>query len=128
MQEKLKKLLENSYSPYSNFPVAAIVVMKDGKEFQGVNVESANYASSICSERSAILSAISNGYKKGDFKEVHVMISSGEIGYPCFVCRQMISELFSRDAIVKCYSTKGEVEIHTVEELCPYPFSEDDLK
>ena len=39
MQEKLKKLLENSYSPYSHFPVSAVAVMKDGKEFYGVNVE-----------------------------------------------------------------------------------------
>ena len=52
----------NSYSPYSKFRVAAIAIMKDGTEFKGVNVENAAYGSSICSERSAILSAISNGY------------------------------------------------------------------
>ena len=40
--------------------------MKDGKEFVGVNVENAAYGASICAERSAILSAISNGYKKYD--------------------------------------------------------------
>ena len=27
MEESLKRLLKNSYSPYSNFPVASIVVM-----------------------------------------------------------------------------------------------------
>ena len=57
MQEKLIKLLDNSYSPYSRFRVAAIAVMKDGKEFPGVNVENASYGASICAERSAILSA-----------------------------------------------------------------------
>ena len=31
MIERLKELLKNSYSPYSHFPVSAIVVMKDGK-------------------------------------------------------------------------------------------------
>ena len=36
MYDKLKKLLENSYSPYYHFPVSAIVVMKDGKKFIGV--------------------------------------------------------------------------------------------
>lgn len=128
MFEKLIELHKNAYAPISNFAVSACVVMNDGTEFYGVNVEDASTRAGTCAERNAIYSAITAGYKKGDFKEVHVMISSGEIGYPCFVCRQMISELFSRDAIVKCYSTKGEVEIHTVEELCPYPFSEDDLK
>ena len=38
MREKLLKLLDNSYAVYSNFPVAAIVVMNDGREFCGVNV------------------------------------------------------------------------------------------
>ena len=59
MKEKLIELLDNSYSPYSHFRVAAILVCKDGTEFKGVNVENAAYGSSICAERSAILSAIS---------------------------------------------------------------------
>ena len=128
MRERLEKILENSYAPYSNMHFACIVETKNGNFYNGVNVENASYGAGICAERSAIVSAVSAGYKKGQFKELNVMVSSGEIGWPCFVCRQMISELFSRNAIVKCYSTKGEVEIHTVEELCPYPFSEDDLK
>lgn len=127
MKEKLIELHRNSYAPYSNFPVSAVVVMKDGKEFCGVNVENASYGAGICAERSAIVSAVSNGYKVGDFKELHVMVSSGSIGMPCFICRQVISEFFEKNAKVYCYSTKGEVEIHTVEELCPYPFGSDDL-
>lgn len=55
------------------------------------------------------------------------MVSSGKVGMPCFVCRQMISEVYSKDAKVYCYSTNGDVIEHTVEELCPYPFGEDDL-
>ena len=42
MKEKLLELLNNSYSPYSNFRVAAIALMKDGTEFNGVNVENAS--------------------------------------------------------------------------------------
>ena len=61
MREKLLKLLDNSYAVYSNFPVAAIVVMNDGREFCGVNVENASYGATICAERSAIVSAISAG-------------------------------------------------------------------
>ena len=128
MKEKLILLQQNSYSPYSHFAVSAIVIMKDGKEFNGVNVENAAYGAAICAERSAILSAISNGYKKKDFKELNIMVSSGEIGTPCFQCRQVISELFDKDAIVRCYATTGDYKEYTVEELCPYPFGEDDLK
>ena len=128
MIEKLIELQKNSYSPYSNYAVSAIAVMKDGKEFVGVNVENAAYGATICAERSAILSAISNGYKKYDFKELYVMVSSGEIGMPCFQCRQVISELFEKNTIIHCCSTKGEIKDYTVSEICPYPFGEEDLK
>ncbi len=129
MFEELLELGNNSYSPYSHFRVAAIVVMKDGKEFRGVNVENASYGAAICAERSAILSAISAGYKKGDFKELHVMcLDSKTISTPCFMCRQVISELFDKDTIVTLYNNSGETKKYKVSELCPYPFNEDDLK
>lgn len=128
MKDKLNELLKNSYSPYSHFRVAAIAVMKDGKTFNGVNVENASYGASICAERSAILSAISNGYKKNDFDKLYVMCDNEKIGMPCFVCRMVISELFEKDREIICMNPSGDEEIHTVEELCPYPFSEEDLK
>lgn len=128
MIQELIELQKNSYSPYSNYAVSAIAIMKDGRKFPGVNVENAAYGASICAERSAILSAISNGYKKGDFKELYVMVSSGEIGMPCFQCRQVISELFDKNCVIHCCSTKGVIEDYTVEQICPYPFGEEDLK
>lgn len=127
MKEKLIKLLDNSYSPYSNFRVAAIAVMKDGREFCGVNVENASYGASVCAERSAILSAISNGYKRYDFDKLYIMCDNDKIGMSCFLCRMVISELFERDRKVIAMNPKGDIEIHTVEELCPYPFSDKDL-
>ncbi len=128
MQKKLKELLKNSYSPYSNFKVSAIVVMKDGTEFRGVNVENASYGASICAERSAILSAISAGYKRYDFDKLYVMCDNTKIGMPCFACRAVINEMFDKSKEVIAMTPEGEIEKHTVEELCPLPFSDDDLK
>ena len=129
MIEKLRALANNSYSPYSHFRVATILIMKDGREIPGVNVENAAYGSSICSERSAILSAISQGYKKGDFKEMHCMCAdSDRVSTSCFACRQVISELFDKDVICTFYANTGETKQYTVAELCPYPFEEEDLK
>lgn len=127
MIEKLLELHQNSYVPISNFPVSACVVTKDGRKFFGVNVEDASTRAGTCAERTAIFNAITAGVKKEDFLELHVMVSSRKVGMPCFVCRQMISEVYSKDAKVYCYSTNGDVIEHTVEELCPYPFGEDDL-
>ncbi len=128
MKDRLIKLLNNSYAPISHFNVSSVVVLKDGNSFEGVNVEDASTRAGTCAERNALFAMITAGYKKGDVKEINLMLSSGEFGTPCFVCRQMISELCDKDVIINCYNSMGEVKSFTVEELCPYPFSEDDLK
>ena len=125
MKDKLLELQKNAYCKYSNFPVSAIVVTKDNKEFYGVNVEDASTRAGACAERVALFSMIAAGYTKGDVKEINIMLKNG--GTPCFVCRQMISELCDLDTIVNCFSNDGEVKTYTVKELCPYPFSEEDL-
>jgi cytidine deaminase len=126
MKEKLKELLKNAYSPYYHFHVSAIVVTKDGQEFEGVNVENAN-GTSICAERNAIAHAVAKGYKKGDFKQIYIMLENGKIGYPCFACRQVLLEFLEKDTPVTIVGFDKE-ETHTLKELCPYPFDEEDLK
>jgi len=128
MQDKLLSLLQNSYSPYSKFRVACIILMKDGKEYTGINVENASYGASICAERVAILKAVSDGYRKKDFKELHVMCDSHKISSCCFMCRQVISEFFEDNASIILYNNSGDTKEYSVSELCPVPFSEDDLK
>lgn len=123
MKEKLVNLLDNSYSPYSNYKVAAIVVMKDGKEFSGVNVENTSYGATICAERLAILNAISAGYKKHDFESIYIMNSTEELSIPCFICRQVFLEFFEVSNKVICMNINGEEKIYLVSDLCPYPFN-----
>lgn len=128
MKEKLLKLLENSYSPYSNFRVSSIVRMKDGTEFGGVNVENASFGVTVCAERNAIFSALSNGYKPGDFEIMYVMCDSEKISSSCFMCRQVISEMFDEDKKIVFMSNTGEEKSYLVKELCPMPFNSEDLK
>ena len=127
MQGKLKKLLENSYSPYSKFPVSAVVVMKDGKEFYGVNVENASFGATICAERNAFTTAIAYGYKPKDFEKLYIM-TKGEVSTPCFICRQFITEFFDIDKEIICMNEMGEEKVYKVIDLCPHPFNEGDLK
>ena len=127
MVEKLIELNKNAYSPYYNFNVSAIIVTKDLKEFVGVNVENIN-GTSICAERNAIHNAISNGYKKGDFKELNIMVNSDKISTPCFSCRQVMLEFFDEDSIIRCFNKNGEYKEYKLKELCPYPFEGEDIK
>ena len=126
MREKLEKLLNNSYAKYSKYRVACICVMQDNKEICGVNVENASFGATICAERNAITTAISYGYHKNDFKEIHIMVDSNKIGTPCFMCRQVFTEFLEPLTPVYLYSRNDLVTYH-VNELCPYPFDEENL-
>ena len=127
MKEELLKLLNNAYAPYSKFNVSAIIETKDGKFIPGVNVENASYGATICAERNAVTTAISMGYKKGEFKNIYIMVSGDKLSMPCFICRQVITEFFDKDCGIILIGKNGEIEKHTVSELCPYPFDETDL-
>lgn len=127
MLEMLKELVNNAYSPYYKFKVAAIVVTKDGKLFKGVNVENAN-GTSICAERNAIASAIAVGYKKGDFDRIYVYLENGKFGTPCFACRQVLLEFFDKDSKIISVDSLGSEKEYKLSDLCPYPFDSEDLK
>jgi len=125
---KLKELLNNSYAVYSNYKVSCILETKDNNYFYGVNVENASYGATICAERNAIANAITNGYKKQDFKRIYIMNSSDKISSCCMLCRQVFLEFFDMDMEVIMYNNKFDEKKLTVKEMCPYPFGEDDLK
>lgn len=127
MKEELIKLLDKAYAPYSNFHVACIIETKDGKYIPGVNVENASYGAAICAERNAITTAVTMGYKKGDFKKIYVMVSGNKLSTPCFICRQVITEFFDKDSEVILMDKQGTSKSYTVSEMCPYPFDSEDL-
>ena len=55
MREKLEKLLDNSYAPYSNMHFACIVETKNGNFYEGVNIENASYGATIWNMRNSYL-------------------------------------------------------------------------
>ena len=127
MFEKLLELQKNSYVPLTNYRTAAIAVTRDGNGFPGVNVENPSFRDGICAEQNAIAAACSAGYGKGDFAMLYIITDGQNVSTPCFLCRQVINELFNPDSPIICYNNKGEHEVYIVSELCPSPFDEKDL-
>ena len=127
MKEELIKLLDKAYAPYSKFHVACLILMKDGKYIPGVNVENASYGATLCAERNAITTAISMGYKKGDFDKIYLMVSGEKLSTPCFMCRQVITEFFDKDSEIVLVSKNGETSVYKASDMCPYPFDSEDL-
>ena len=73
MFEKLKNLRNKSYSYKSNYKVACIVEMKDGTQFEGVNIENPSFKDGLCAEQVAIGTAIAHGYNKYDFECIYLL-------------------------------------------------------
>lgn len=120
---------ENAYSPYSKIRVGAALLCDDGSIdgtiVQGCNVENSVYPLSWCAERTAIVAAVSRGFRKFRALAVTSDVRDKAIS-PCGACRQVMAE-FGTDYdvyMVKPDSTYTKV---TVRDLLPLPFLPEDL-
>jgi cytidine deaminase len=100
-----------AYAPYSNYLVGAVVRTRDGKLFEGVNVENAVYPLGTCAEQSAIIGAVSAGYRPGDFEAIGITAA------PCGGCRQWLHEF--RVEQVAYRGRDGAIVVTTPAELLP---------
>lgn len=126
MREKLEKLIENSYAPYSCVHFACIVETESGNFYSGVNVENASFGGTICAERNAINNAIANGEK--EIKVIYLMTDREEICYPCHICKQTFLEFLDEKTIFNIMTLSGKMEILTYNELMNKKFSKEDIK
>ncbi len=112
-----------AYVPYSQFPVGAALLTRDGRVIAGCNVENAAYPSTICAERTALVKAVSEGER--DFRAIAVVTRSG--GSPCGSCRQMLFE-FSPGMRVLVATLTGEICYEVaLNELLPHGFGPAEL-
>ena len=126
---KLLKLAKSrAFCPYSNFPVGCVIEMTDGSFVLGCNVENASYSITICAERSAIASAISQGYKPEQMEKFYVITKLGYCVFPCGSCRSAISEMNPQAAVVVVNSDASQSRQWTIAELLPQGFSSKDLE
>jgi cytidine deaminase len=116
---------KRAYAPYSHFPVGAALLAKDGRVFQGCNVENASYGLAICAERNAVWRAVSEGVK--DFAAIAVTARDGRGAPPCGSCRQVLYE-FAPNAWVYWRDSKGRILKRRLAELLPSPFKLEELR
>lgn len=126
MLETAKKVMQHSYSPYSQYRVGACLKCEDDQLFSGTNVENAAYGLAICGEASAISAMASAGYRK--IQEIVIIGSGAELCTPCGACRQRINEFASPDTLVHLANADGIQKTLKVSELLPYAFGPDYLK
>jgi cytidine deaminase len=112
--ERAEAVAERAYAPYSKFFVGAAVRTRDGRVFEGVNVENAAYPLGVCAEKTALGKAVSDGVKPGEVEALAVTAS------PCGGCRQWLHE-FGVDRVIY-RRANGDVAVATPAELLPDTF------
>lgn len=125
--ERARNLRGNAYVPYSKFPVGSALLLKDGTVINGVNVENVSFGATNCAERTAIFTAVANGYKKGDFQAIAVAGDTAGFLPPCSICRQVMAEFCLPEMPVYLTNEKKEILELTLKELLPYAFTDLDM-
>ncbi len=126
-QELIKAATEamsRAYAPYSHFHVGAALLDRNGRIWQGCNIENAAYPATLCAERSAIAAAVGSGVR--EFTAIAIV--GGRNGVidgictPCGICRQVLSEFCAADLPVFLGHADGITRL-TLGELLPYSFT-----
>ncbi|WP_206099757.1 cytidine deaminase [Longirhabdus pacifica] len=117
---------ERAYAPYSEFKVGCALLTKDGKVYLGCNVENGAYGPTNCAERTALFSAIADGYTVGSFEAIAVVGATENPITPCGVCRQVLVELCDKDMPVYMGNLNGDTNQMTVSQLLPGAFTLED--
>ena len=128
IKKLIKEALEiknKAYTPYSNFNVGCVVKTKTGKIYKGVNIENAAYSPTLCAERNALSTAITDGER--DFTYI-VVTGDSEYTYPCGVCRQFIREFADSETKIIVAKDVENYKTYTIDDLLPYSFSKKDLE
>lgn len=122
LKQQAKLASTRAYAPFSNFPVGAALELTNGEIITGCNVENSSYGLSNCAERTAIFTAIAQGYKGSDIRSVTIYIPGSEAVAPCGACRQVLAEFLASDTPV--FSTSdGQERQWSIGELLPDAFS-----
>lgn len=124
---------ENAYTPYSNFKVGAALLAKNGKIYQGCNVENATYSPTNCAERTAFFKAVSEGVREFDAIAIVGGLETtkeGEFEYtpPCGVCRQVMMEFCDyNNFIIILAKSEQDYKEYKLSEIMPLGFNKNNL-
>ena len=108
---RAREAAARAYAPYSQYLVGAAVLARDGRVFEGANVENAAYPLGICAEKSAIARAVAEGCAPGDLEAIGITTS------PCGGCRQWLWE-FRLDRVT-FPSAAGDLVTYAPADLLP---------
>lgn len=88
-------IAKKSYSPYSKFPVGAVILLDNGEIYAGNNQENIAYPSGTCAERT-VLNYVHGNFPQNKIKTIAVTALKSHSLMPvtpCGFCRQVMVEI-----------------------------------
>lgn len=125
LHQKALAVRLNAYAPYSKYKVGAAIYTENKKIYTGCNVENISFPCGTCAEAGAIAAMVAAGDSK--IKALLVVSSGKDLVYPCGACLQRIAEFGDDDTVIYLANTKKICEKHTLKELLPYNFKEENI-
>jgi cytidine deaminase len=116
LYERAVAIADRAYAKYSNYRVGAVALAKDGRVFEGVNVENAAYPLGMCAERVALSRAVVEGCGPGQIEAVAATAS------PCGGCRQWLFEFEVERVTFR--SSDDRIVTYSARELLPETWDE----
>ncbi|MFN7311806.1 MAG: cytidine deaminase [Vampirovibrionales bacterium] len=120
-----QKASEASYSPYSQFPVGAALLLASGDIIHGCNVENASFGLTICAERTALVSWIAQAKQADAIVAIAVYGAKTPHHHitPCGACRQSLVEFCGKETVLVFRDAFGELTQKPVTYFLPENFS-----
>ncbi|HRR32820.1 MAG TPA: cytidine deaminase [Kiritimatiellia bacterium] len=110
-----------AYCPYSNYPVGAALLTRDGRIVTGCNIENVSFGLTLCAERVALVKAVSEGLC--GFAALAVVGGEQTAAAPCGACRQMLAEFCTPEMpVYYARLTGGRCVATTLDALLPRAF------
>jgi cytidine deaminase len=109
---------ERAYAPYSNFKMGAAIQTETGETVPGFLIENISLGLSMCAERVALYSAVTQSAGKPTVLVLHAPKTDGDVTWPCGACLQVAREIAGPDLTV--ITTNGkETRTAKLNDLAP---------
>ncbi|MBT6313586.1 MAG: cytidine deaminase [Alphaproteobacteria bacterium] len=98
--EAARAARDRAYAPYSNFKMGAAIQTETGETVPGFLIENISLGLSMCAERVALYSAVTQSAGKPTVLVLHAPKTDGEVTWPCGACLQVAREIAGPDLTI----------------------------
>lgn len=114
-----RRARRHARAAFSGFKVGAALETGGGIVVTGCNIENATLGLTLCAERVAIFTALSEGHRR--FRRIAVVADTSVPAPPCGACRQILWE-FAGDLEIVLGNLRRLHAHHRLSALLPQPF------